>query len=62
MKWHRDRESGRPHAYARSAHVSRCGKALRVEALDEATATRLGRCALCVRWLACDDVREEQAK
>lgn len=59
-RWHRDRESGMTHGYRRSAEVAACGKALRIEARDEPSSTRLGRCALCVRWLAGDDAKERE--
>lgn len=58
MKWLRDHESRVPHAYARAAHVSRCGKALRVEAREREVRSKIGRCALCARWMRCDEARE----
>lgn len=59
MKWHRDRESHVAHAYARSAHVAACGKALRVEAEDKRTAMRIARCRLCRRALRNEEERGE---
>lgn len=60
ISWHRDRESRVPHAYARGSHVSRCGKALRIEADERRYGSRISRCALCARWLRCDEAREEK--
>ena len=59
MKWHRDRESGMTQGYRRGAEVAACGKALRFEAEERQTVSRIARCRLCRRALRAE---EEQGK